>query len=130
MSFDKHYPCGGERIPGTEHVCSNDACLESVALRKAMNKKELVHCAGCGGIVMTGEIHACGPPKAIRVITGDKWDRKTDFNCGSCMYFVPKVNSTAGRCRRHAPTLQGYPAVDQERDWCGDHKVGTNPLKG
>jgi hypothetical protein len=27
-----------------------------------------------------------------------------------------------GRCRRHAPTMSGYPAVF-EADWCGDHKL-------
>lgn len=27
-----------------------------------------------------------------------------------------------GRCRRHAPTMSGYPAVFVN-DWCGDHKL-------
>lgn len=27
-----------------------------------------------------------------------------------------------GRCRRHAPTMNGYPVV-YETDWCGDHKL-------
>ena len=30
-----------------------------------------------------------------------------------------------GRCRRHAPTMQGYPAVFGN-DWCGDHKLDEN----
>lgn len=27
-----------------------------------------------------------------------------------------------GRCRRHAPTMSGYPVVFAS-DWCGDHKL-------
>jgi hypothetical protein len=49
------------------------------------------------------------------------------------MWFVPKVSDrkpggvgeqqpTLGRCRRHAPTMSGYPVVF-ETDWCGDHKL-------
>ena len=63
-----------------------------------------------------------GPAK-----TRDKWDRVTGFGCSTCMYFVPKKNES-GRCRRHAPTLQGYPVVHDD-DWCGDHKKGSNPLR-
>lgn len=32
-----------------------------------------------------------------------------------------------GRCRRHAPTISGYPAVF-ESDWCGDHKLDETKL--
>jgi len=50
------------------------------------------------------------------------------------MWFVPKttikkdtideVNPVyhLGRCRRHAPTMTGYPVVFVN-DWCGDHKL-------
>ncbi len=58
----------------------------------------------------------------------DKWDRVTDFNCASCMYVSPK-GATLGRCRRHAPTMKGYPVIYLQEDWCGDHKIGTNPSK-
>jgi hypothetical protein len=61
--------------------------------------------------------------------TKDKWDRKTNFGCCSCMYYVSKKNSNPGRCRRYAPSMQGYPVVYEE-DWCGEHKLGTNPLRG
>jgi hypothetical protein len=27
-----------------------------------------------------------------------------------------------GRCRKHAPTINGYPVVFVN-DWCGDHKM-------
>lgn len=68
----------------------------------------------------------------------DKWDRKTDFGCSSCMFYVPKKQhstsgdptapSCEGRCRRHAPTMKGYPVVFLE-DWCGEHKRGSNPVR-
>jgi hypothetical protein len=37
------------------------------------------------------------------------------------MWFVKKKGSV-GRCRRHAPTMNGYPVV-YKYDWCGDHKL-------
>jgi hypothetical protein len=58
----------------------------------------------------------------------DPWKHRSDFmKCKSCMWFVPKevTESIAyhlGRCRRHAPTMNGYPVV-YVNDWCGDHKV-------
>lgn len=66
----------------------------------------------------------------------DKWDRITGFCCATCMYCSPKpttlkqfLEKDTGRCRRHAPSMQGYPVVYLKDDWCGDHKVGTNPHK-
>jgi len=32
-----------------------------------------------------------------------------------------------GRCRRHAPSMNGYPVVYLD-DWCGDHKIDENKL--
>jgi len=59
----------------------------------------------------------------------DPWKhRSASMSCASCMWFVPKlrpgseVASPLGRCRRHAPTMAGYPAVFRS-DWCGDHKL-------
>jgi hypothetical protein len=57
------------------------------------------------------------------------------------MYFVRKAVKLAepatnrptndkgdlGRCRRHAPTMSGFPAVF-ETDWCGDHKLDENKI--
>ncbi len=38
------------------------------------------------------------------------------------------TNQTAiGRCRRHAPTMSGYPVVF-DNDWCGDHKLNETIL--
>lgn len=63
----------------------------------------------------------------------DPWiHRSQGMSCGTCMWFVRKgdppleheVDSRGpiGRCRRHAPTMNGYPVVF-ETDWCGDHKL-------
>lgn len=45
------------------------------------------------------------------------------------MWFVAKgTDSILGRCRKRAPTLNGYPAVFKN-DWCGDHKLDETKLK-
>ena len=51
----------------------------------------------------------------------DNWLDKSSFKCETCMWYVSK-KSVAGRCRRHAPTMNGYPVV-YSSDWCGDHKI-------
>lgn len=58
---------------------------------------------------------------------GDLWANLATYCCNTCRFFVPK-DTAKGRCRRHAPTMDGYPVVYTE-DWCGDHKIGTNPSK-
>lgn len=58
----------------------------------------------------------------------DHWKhREEHLLCRSCMWFVRKEmrsgkTTSLGRCRKRAPTLQGFPAVF-EQDWCGDHKI-------
>ncbi|MGD9676509.1 MAG: hypothetical protein AB7V19_07490 [Candidatus Bipolaricaulia bacterium] len=71
----------------------------------------------------------------------DPWKHRSQgMRCRTCMWYVPKENfdqrardylkvredqpipPTPGRCRRHAPTMNGYPVVF-ESDWCGDHKL-------
>jgi hypothetical protein len=32
-----------------------------------------------------------------------------------------------GRCRRHSPTMSGWPVVFVN-DWCGDHKLDENKV--
>lgn len=50
------------------------------------------------------------------------------------MWFAEKVadqpvdkGSEFGRCRRHSPSMTGYPAVFGS-DWCGDHKLNENKI--
>lgn len=56
----------------------------------------------------------------------DNWKhRAKGLRCATCMWFVGKVNKgvwSIGRCRRRAPTMNGYPVV-YPTDWCGDHKL-------
>lgn len=69
----------------------------------------------------------------------DPWkNRSAGMTCSTCMWFAEKipnpdqptsaeirVEESFGRCRRHAPSMQGYPAVFGN-DWCGDHKLDEN----
>lgn len=64
----------------------------------------------------------------------DPWvHRSQRMSCFSCMWYVPKPafqNSgptSLGRCRRHAPTMSGYPVVF-DTDWCGDHKLDEEAI--
>lgn len=64
--------------------------------------------------------------------TDDPWKhRSTGMKCKTCMWFCPKKSQTStklvGRCRRHAPTMGGYPVVFAD-DWCGDHKLDENQV--
>jgi hypothetical protein len=68
----------------------------------------------------------------------DPWAHRSEgMRCRTCMWYAPKwpeqfdiqgdtITRTGygdvGRCRRHAPTMNGYPVVFQS-DWCGDHRL-------
>jgi len=61
----------------------------------------------------------------------DNWKhRSIGLRCTTCMWFVLKEGSKKGlgRCRRHSPTMNGYPVV-YGTDWCGDHKMDENEVK-
>jgi len=70
----------------------------------------------------------------------DKWKHRSKrMKCSTCMWSIIKEsskvtnteetlnapNSGIGRCRRHAPTMNGYPVIFFD-DWCGDHKLDEN----
>ncbi len=68
----------------------------------------------------------------------DNWKhRSAGMRCSTCISFVPKVVEkyasdkpkppVLGRCRKHAPTMQGFPVVF-ESDWCGDHKLDEEKI--
>ena len=59
----------------------------------------------------------------------DPWRHRSEgMRCVTCMWFVGKSPSPClGRCRRHAPTMSGYPVV-YTFDWCGDHKIDENRI--
>ena len=67
--------------------------------------------------------------KDDKFMSQDPWEHRSEgMRCNTCMWYVGKVvkaaqqSSTVGRCRRHAPTMSGYPVVFVN-DWCGDHKL-------
>ena len=66
-------------------------------------------------------------------VNKDPWKhRSSGMKCATCMWFVIKVSddkpgNVLGRCRRHAPTMSGYPATFTT-DWCGDHKLDENKI--
>lgn len=84
-------------------------------------------------------------------MNGDNWQHRSEnMRCTTCMWFVEKIKPLAeirkadvckpgdvceepkprpkfGRCRRHAPTMSGFPAVFGT-DWCGDHKLDENKV--
>jgi hypothetical protein len=67
----------------------------------------------------------------------DPWKHRSEgMRCQTCIWYVPKIptNPTKpqdyrglGRCRRHAPTMNGYPVVWCD-DWCGDHRIDENKV--
>jgi len=66
----------------------------------------------------------------------DNWIHRSEgMRCKTCMYFVIKESSSdtlnekgeMGRCRRHSPTMSGFPVVF-ESDWCGDHKLDEEKI--
>jgi hypothetical protein len=57
----------------------------------------------------------------------DNWKyRSGEMKCRTCMAYVPKSKSI-GRCRRHAPTMSGWPVV-YDTDWCLDHKLDETKI--
>ena len=72
--------------------------------------------------------------EAKGAINPDPWKHRSDgMRCRTCIWFVPKTTqllgeaSEIGRCRRHAPTMGGYPVV-YVTDWCGDHRLDENKV--
>ena len=78
------------------------------------------------------------------LVAEDNWkNRGQAMRCATCIYYVSKVSgadgdyaplsdagaieSAIGRCRRHAPTMNGWPVM-YLTDWCGDHKLDETKL--
>ena len=73
----------------------------------------------------------------------DPWEnRSAGMQCSTCIWFVSKRkypeqelkrdtaedgNRVVGRCRKHAPSMGGYPVVFSN-DWCGDHRLDENKI--
>ena len=56
----------------------------------------------------------------------DPW-RIKNMKCGTCLWYKEKKNGI-GRCRRHAPTLNGFPVVFEDDLGCGDHKLSEDTI--
>jgi hypothetical protein len=74
----------------------------------------------------------------------DNWKHRSEgMRCRTCMFYVikaktaivkgdtptsiKKIKKNVGRCRRHAPTMNGFPVVYDD-DWCGDHKIDEDKV--
>lgn len=82
-----------------------------------------------------------GPVVVNKEPLDDPWKHRTSgMRCRTCMWSVMKdpnpreypqpgllAGKRVGRCRRHAPTMGGYPVI-YEDDWCGDHRVDENKV--
>lgn len=69
-------------------------------------------------------------------MSNDPWKHRSEgMKCKTCMWFAKKLadidpgadEKLIGRCRRHAPTMNGYPVVFPN-DWCGDHKLNEEAV--
>ncbi len=77
-----------------------------------------------------------GTDKPAGELHADMWvHRSAKMKCNTCMFWVKKHSDMGarigkiplGRCRKAAPTLNGWPAVYAE-DWCGDHKLDEEKI--
>ena len=60
----------------------------------------------------------------------DPWRHRTSgLRCSTCMWYVEKSSPAVGRCRRHAPAINGFPVV-YAKDWCGDHRLDDTKVSG
>jgi len=64
-------------------------------------------------------------------MSDDNWEHRSQkMRCATCIYYVKKKGTDAteiGRCRRRAPTLNGWPVMFVS-DWCGDHKLDETKI--
>jgi hypothetical protein len=83
--------------------------------------------------ILAGKAEQLSPDlrQAPGATTSDPWaHRSAGMKCRTCMWFslkgkplaVPGERGNIGRCRKHAPTMGGFPVVF-EADWCGDHRL-------
>lgn len=66
---------------------------------------------------------------ATKNTPNDPWAHRSEgMRCTTCMWFVSKGDAAKlGRCRRRAPSMNGYPVVFPD-DWCGDHKLDETKI--
>lgn len=86
-----------------------------------------------------GAITGTSPTENVYHVSEDAWKhRSASMRCPTCMWYVHKgadieqtdegmVRRRVGRCRKHAPTLNGWPVMYEE-DFCGDHKIDETKI--
>ena len=58
----------------------------------------------------------------------DNWQHPSEgMRCQTCIWWVCEDLRVLGRCRRHAPTMQGF-VPTFNTDWCGDHRLDENKV--
>jgi hypothetical protein len=110
--------------------CSNNTDARSNRLYGIANFDSKTYGSGTAGATGYGYgITYTVPPPLYNpsdvAFKHDPWHKRSEgMICKTCMWNAAKKGKV-GRCRRHAPTMGGYPVV-YENDWCGDHKVDEN----
>lgn len=63
-------------------------------------------------------------PSFLKVVPmKDNWTEKvSEMTCQTCAFYV------SFRCRRNAPTINGFPAV-YPTDWCGNHRLDKTKMR-
>ena len=92
---------------------------------------------GWSNPVQPERVAAVGGLRSGQQQIADPWiHRSSGMRCRTCIWFVGKEpqaltvtvkSHEIGRCRRHAPTMGGYPVVYMT-DWCGDHRLDENKV--
>lgn len=47
--------------------------------------------------------------------------------CKYCKFYIAKPGGLVGKCRRHPPTMRGWPVMKPD-SWCGDYKLNEKVL--
>ena len=125
MSEKEQYPNGGPNNFQSE----KDAKAKAEEEAKARYERYLNNETGPGDFFPDFNVRQGAAP------SNDPWAHRSEgMKCKTCMWFVRKERSAwpaymnvLGRCRRHAPTIGGWPTVF-ETDWCGDHKLDEGKI--
>lgn len=67
------------------------------------------------------------PKPAFRFLTKDQYQAMKEAGTVQELTEDQLADMKIGRCRRHAPTMSGWPVMFKS-DWCGDHKLDENKI--
>lgn len=124
-----------EPEPQEEPQCEQEAEPDFHPLDMAQRSKDLAGAIrGEAAKMELGSEHLGGGTfaGAAAMRERDPWQHRAEgMKCLTCMWWARKAappdasRGFIGRCRKHAPTLNGYPVV-YAIDWCGDHKLNEH----